>query len=88
MKLKLSFEADKSFNFQFGDVNVQIGPEETEVEEQYGKALLEQFPHWFEQVPDPQQKPADTTEVAPAPVAPKPASNRTTAAAASTEPSK
>ncbi|WP_254562132.1 hypothetical protein [Dyadobacter diqingensis] len=88
MKLKLSFETDKSFNFQFGDVNVKVGPEETEVGDEHGKALLEQFPHWFEQVPDPQEKQVDTTEVLPAPVAPKPASSRTTTAAASTEPSK
>lgn len=50
MLLKLAFESDKPFNFQFGQVSVVIRPEPTEVDEKYGKALLQQYPTWFKKV--------------------------------------
>ncbi|WP_414617700.1 hypothetical protein [Dyadobacter sp. 32] len=48
MFLKLKYKSDRPVNFQFGEVGVLIGVESTEVDDEYGKALLEQFPDWVQ----------------------------------------
>lgn len=50
MKLKLKFENPSSVTFTFPEIGIVITSEATEVDETYGKAILEQFPHHVQAV--------------------------------------
>lgn len=59
MFIKLKFKGPSSVNFQFGDVGVRVFAEATEVDDHFGEALLEQFPHWVTQTKKPKAPATD-----------------------------